>query len=585
MQLHEKAADLPAQTSAGGLHELIVETVGGGSRSVPLAGNRLSVGRSPANELAFVEDHSLSRNHLVFERGEEGWMVKDLGSTNGTEVNAQRLRAPHLLRPGDQIVAGNQKFQFRSLASDQPSGTVFFVRDDTWAGSAELVVKLENVVAQGAAQKSVAPAAVYGKHAVDALIRAGRELLSHRSLSELFEVILDLALESCDAQRGVVMSLEGAELAVRAQRGEGFRISTAVRDRVIQEKASILVRDAFRDDQLRMRQSIVLQKVRSMMVVPLQTGDKVIGLIYIDKSDFINPFTDQELNLLTVMANVAAIRIEQARLVEVEQAERELSRELAQAGEIQASLLPKQIPHVEGMDISGSNIPCRGVGGDYFDCLPFRDGRVALLVGDVSGKGMPAALLMTSLQAMVSVLIKSANSPAEIMETLNRNLSERFPGNRFITLFIAVVDPFTGGIYYSNAGHNRPVLVRADGRLESLKGGDLVIGIDPKAKYQTYRSLMMPGDVLALYSDGITEASPEEEFDEFGEERLGEVLAQHRTDSASSLIERVVQAVSEHAGGGTFADDVTLLIARRVDEPQEGEPRTALGATVEARLR
>jgi serine phosphatase RsbU (regulator of sigma subunit) len=568
--------------SAGTPYELLVESAGGPTRTVSLAGDRLSVGRSPSNELSFVEDHSLSRNHLVFERTSHGWVVRDLGSTNGTEVNSQRLKAPHLLKPGDQIAAGNQKIQFRSLHSEESSGTVYFVRDDTWAGSAELVVKLENVVGD-AAQKSAPAAAVYGRHAVDALIRAGRELLSHRSLSELFEMILDLALESCDGQRGVVMSLEGKELAVRAQRGENFRISSAVRDRVIQEKASILVRDAFRDDQLRMRQSIVLQKVRSMMVVPLQTGSKVIGLIYIDKSDFINPFTDQELNLLTVMANVAAIRIEQARLIEVEQAERELSRELAQAGEIQRSLLPKQLPRIEGMDIAGSNIPCRGVGGDYFDCLPFQDGRIALLVGDVSGKGMPAALLMTSLQAMVSVLIKSANSPAEIMETLNRNLSERFPGNRFITLFLAVIDPFTGGIHYANAGHNRPLLVRANGRVEPLRGGDLVIGIDPHAKYQNYRWLMGPGDVLALYSDGITEASPEGRFDEFGDERLGEVLARHRTESSSSVIERVVQAVADHAGGSTFADDVTVLIARRVEAAPENE-EPILASTVEALL-
>ena len=137
-----------------------------------------------------------------------------------------------------------------------------------------------------------------------------------------------------------------------------------------------------------------------------------------------------------------------------------MSREIEIARDVQQKLFPQRLPEISGVDCAGFCRPAQGVGGDYYDCIPCRDGRIVVTVGDVSGKGMPAALLMTSLQAMISVLVRSVSSPAEMMETLNRNILERCPSNRFITLFIAVIDPFTGGISFCNAGHNRPVALR-----------------------------------------------------------------------------------------------------------------------------
>ena len=178
-----------------------------------------------------------------------------------------------------------------------------------------------------------------GSPQMRALIRAGRELAGHRPLAELFPLIMDLSVEAVMAGRGVLMTLDGDELNVRAARGEGFKISTTVRDRVLKEKASLLVRDAQLDQALREHMSIVEQKVRSMIAVPLQTNDRVIGLIYVDSPNAIREFTREDLNLLTVMANVAAIRIEHARLNEIEEAERAMAKEMHQAALIQERLL------------------------------------------------------------------------------------------------------------------------------------------------------------------------------------------------------------------------------------------------------
>ena len=165
-------------------------------------------------------------------------------------------------------------------------------------------------VERGGGAKASAP--------MQALIRAGQELSENRPLAELFPVILDLAIQAVNAQRGVLLMLEGDKLVAKAHKGEGFRISTAVRDRVIKEKSSILVRDAQLDDAFKGRMSIVEQKVHTMMAVPLQTKDRIIGLIYVDSPFVLREFTKDDLSLLTVMANVAAIRIENARLAEIE---------------------------------------------------------------------------------------------------------------------------------------------------------------------------------------------------------------------------------------------------------------------------
>jgi len=217
---------------------------------------------------------------------------------------------------------------------------VFVEGASTTSPSTTVVASLQGVLSQ---EKEIE-----GGMQMRALIRVGRELSGNLPLSDLFNLIMNLSIEAVGAARGVLMTLEGDELVVRAARGEGFRISSAVRDRVIKEKASLLVRDARLDEAFAGRMSIVQQQIRSMLAAPLQTDDRVIGLIYLDSPHFVHEFTKDDLNLLTVMANVAAIRIEHTRLAEVEQVERMHAKELEQAAEIQRKLLPTSAPAVPG---------------------------------------------------------------------------------------------------------------------------------------------------------------------------------------------------------------------------------------------
>jgi serine phosphatase RsbU (regulator of sigma subunit) len=395
-----------------------------------------------------------------------------------------------------------------------------------------------------------------------AFLRAGKELSQGRPLPELFEVILDLSIEAVGAERGVLMTLEGDRLAVQASRGNGFRISSTVRDQVLNQKASLLIRNVQDEEAFRSMQSIVSQGVRALMAVPLQTDNQVIGLIYVDTSHWLREFSSDDLNLLTVMANVAAIRIERERLAELENARRRMASELEQAAEIQSQFLPACAPQVPGLELAGFNASCRTVGGDYYDFLTYPDGRVAVMVGDVCGKGMPAALLMMGLQARVQVLAAEPNPPAVVVDRLNRVLAAAELNTRFISFFYALLDPASGEFAYSNAGHNPPLLVRANGTVEWLTEGGPVLGIVRNAAYNDVRCVLNPGDVAVLYSDGVTDATNPEELD-FGENRLSEVLQQVHHGSADAILSALTTAVRDWAAGTPAPDDITLVVVRK----------------------
>jgi phosphoserine phosphatase RsbU/P len=541
--------------------ELLIQCPDGQMKTVPLA-DRVSVGRSSAAELCFPEDAGLSRQHFAIEPDGDGWSVQDLGSKNGTFVNQIPLKGRLLLTPGDRISAGHLTIVYSPESAQAAPGVVTVEGGDPSAevSSATVVTSLAGALANPAL--AFPGAGAKAPKSMQALIRAGQELTRNQKLSELFPVILDLAIEAVNAQRGVLMILDNGGLVPKAHKGEGFRISTAVRDRVLREKTSVLVRDTQMDDAFKERLSIVEQRVHTMMAVPLQTKDEIIGLLYVDSPFVLREFTADDLSLLTVMANVAAIRIETARLLEIEEAERILQRDLTQAAEIQGRMLPEGAPTVDGALLAGFNAPCRTVGGDYYDFFPYSGGRVGLALGDVSGKGMPASLMMMALQARVQVLAEDPSNLASFMMRLNKATCAKCPSNRFITFFFCVLDASTGALAFANAGHNPPIVIRASGDAEMLEGGGPVLGVLSIAPYSELHAQLERGDMLVLYSDGVTEAA-NLTYEQFEEERLVDVLRRHRSEPAADIVQAVVNALAEFAAGAPQADDITLLVAKR----------------------
>jgi len=552
---------------------LLIMTPDRQSRRIPLEGDSLSLGRAHSNDLSFPEDASLSRRHFRLLRDEGGWWAEDLGSKNGTLLNDARMTSKQLLSHGDRISAGQLTITVVDSDADSQEGVVFVPEEGPESHSqATVMTSLEGLLSgevtspfTGAPRPQPRPGGQgveFDSPEIQVLIRAGRLLADKMPLEQLFPLILDLSINSVGAERGVLMTLEGDSLVTRAVHGDGFRISTMVRDRVLKEKTSILVRDLQQDEAFKQQVSIFEQRIHTMMAVPLQTENRVIGLIYVDSRSFVREFKPDDLNLLTVLANVAAIRIEHQRYAEIERREQIRTRDLDQAAEIQRMILPGDAPQIDGLDIAGHNQPCRTVGGDYYDFINCNDGRLAVVLGDVAGKGMAAALLMSNLQATVRLLGEDPGDLAKLMSRLDHNVAANCPSNRFITFFFSLIDPDTTDLVYCNAGHNPPLVIRSDGQVDHLRAEGTVLGILPQLGYHERTQTFKNGDLIAIFSDGVTE-SENSAGEEYGEQRLAELLVASRDEPAAAIIDRVNQSLVDWTSSAPAADDITLVVVRR----------------------
>lgn len=538
--------------------ELVIE-VNGGRSVFRLEGSSYRVGRSPSNQLSYPGVEGLSRQHLAIERQGDRWVARDLGSTNGSLVNGDRISEPRILRPGDRITAGELTLLYREAPLKPAAGTAVVFTDDepSAAGVITMSESLQGLMAEESEE---------GSRHMQALITAGRELATHLPLPKLFDLILDLSVNAAGAARGVLMTLENRELQVRSTKGQGLRISSHVRDLVIQERRSLLVDDAMMDSDLGGHASIVANQIRSIMAVPLQTEERVIGLIYLDSAHFVKEFTKQDLNLLTVMANMAAVRIENARLAEVEQAERLRASELEHAATIQRSILPGKFPPFPertDFELHAAMTPAKEVGGDLFDFFLLDPERLGFVVGDVSGKGVPAALFMAITRTLLRAAAHHEASPGACLTYMNQSLTEQYAADMFVTLFYGILNTRTGVLEYSNGGHNPPYAFSPDGTVRPLKEPcGPMLGFFQGFQYPTRSTEIRPGEGVLVFTDGVTEACNKKgEF--YEDSRLEAYIAAHASQTADELVRGVHAEVERFEAGARRADDITVLAVRR----------------------
>ena len=302
--------------------------------------------------------------------------------------------------------------------------------------------------------------------------------------------------------------------------------------------------------------------IRSLLCVPMMIKSELKGVLTVYNKKEGKQFTDEDQRLLAIIAAQSAQVVENARLYESEQTLMRMKEEVRLAARIQSDLLPSSAPTIEGYDIAGTSVPAQVVGGDYFDFIPTDDNRIAVCLADVSGKGLPASLLMANVQATLRGQTFLGVSPKVCVQRANKLLYLSTSPEKFVTLFYAILDPKLHQLAFSNAGHDNPFLLTADGHTERLGTGGMVLSILEDFPYEEALVSMGPGDVLVVYSDGITEAVNTSEV-QFGEERLAKVIQEHRHESASGLLECIVKEVKTFAGGMAQADDMTLLIVKR----------------------
>jgi len=298
-------------------------------------------------------------------------------------------------------------------------------------------------------------------------------------------------------------------------------------------------------------EQLAVKQLGTALIVPMRRGEEPIGFISVGRKLSDQEFEPDEIEFLAAAADQTASAIYNLGL-------RKQAREYQEAREIQERLLPKQIPQARGLEISGSWRPARIVGGDYFDVFKLNENKLGLCIGDVSGKGMPAALLMCNLQAVVRALATETTSPRELVAKVNRVMWANTAEDKFITLFYAVVDAEARILQFTNAGHNAPVLTRQDGTQMRLEEGGLILGTFQEAAYGQGQIELRPEDRLVMFTDGITEAVNQEE-EEFGETRLVAASFRGRQLSADALRRFLLDLVTEFCGG-EFEDDATVLV-------------------------
>lgn len=531
-------------------------------------GDAVVVGRSSDAEIA-VPDRSMSRRHArLFREGGE-WLVEDLGSRNGTLLNGRRITDPTPVGIGTALRIGSTTINVTEGAGKTPltSAGIEFDGHTVFRSAAELL-KEPQAISSGAVSVEDDVLRRYTAR-LKVLNEVHQSLDRALPLEDLLELILDRAFDNLRPEEGTIF-LKGADgeyyrAASRSVKGEGSKslYSRSLVLQVVEKGQAALVLDTTADERFNQAMSLLDAGVRSLVAAPLLDPAGALGLIVLGSTLGIRQFTEGDMELLTSLASVAAMRIRNTRLAEQAVERERLERDVALARQIQVGLLPKALPEIDGWQLYAHNIPSRGVSGDFYKVEAIDDGTCAIMVADVSGKGIAASLLTASLEALAAGPIHDAVAPEQICHRVSHLLFERTPPEKYATGFLASFDPASGVFRYCNAGHNPGIVLRTNGKVELLASTGMPLGILPTGVYGGDEVTLEMGDTVVLYTDGLTEAeNPAEE--EYGEERLADLCAQHRSESLEDLAATISADQDTYVQGVPYVDDRTVVMVRRV---------------------
>ncbi len=554
------------------------------NKNIPLSGDALVIGRDEKECQIVIPHHAVSRKHAQVLRVNGQFYIEDLKSRNRTFVNSKEVTTRQALKPDDRIKICDFLFRFHDERAVRPQPLPDWlskgraVDEDEETGQ----TTIEGSATKGAAQSflEVAPS-----ERLRALLEISTNLSRTHELDVLLSQIADTLFGVFkQADRCFVLMLEenGRALpkAVKSRRAgmEDTRFSKTIVKKTLDSMQSYLSEDAGSDAALGPAASIAEFKIRSVMCVPLSTADgRPIGALQLDTQDRTKKFSLDDLNLLTIVANLASISIEKARML-AQMLEREKeAKEIELARKVQLGFLPQTLPDVAGYEFYSHYSPAQTVGGDYYDFVPLRDGRIAIVLGDVAGKGVSAALLVAKLSSEVRFCLLTVPDLAQAVGLLNDQMSNSM-GDRFVTLAVLVLDPTEHTLTIVNAGHMSPKLYRAatDQLVDAISLDDTgtPIGAQPGYPFGQVTVQLDVGDSLAVYTDGVTDAmNPAGAM--FGPEAVDRCLVPD--DSALSaaaqrpkyLGERLVNAVRKHANGRAQNDDIAVVTFGRL-EPNTG---------------
>jgi serine phosphatase RsbU (regulator of sigma subunit) len=455
-------------------------------------------------------------------------------------------------------------------ASDQMLGTVSIRREE---------LQKENIGArQKAYENHEAILGSISQRRMEVLYKVSSKISTILDLQQLLDELLGLIFEELPADRGSILLFDQANRRLRTMASHSrhqagakvkVRISKTIVKEVLRTKESLLTTDAQKDERIDLGRSIVDENIRSALCVPLVRQERILGIVFLDTHDSVRQFNRDDLDLLTAIAMQAAVALENARLIK-EMGDRErIKHELALATMIQKQLLPKKLPRSDVIEVYGKMIPAKEMSGDYFDFMDHDgDGAFHICIGDVSGKGLPAGLVMVMARCYLRPLSKIHTSPRAILAEANRMLYEDTRKDMFMSCLVMHWSDETQRFSWSGAGHEHLIIYRArTRRTEAIKAGGCVLAAvrDADRLFVDHELYLEPGDAVVLYTDGVTEAkNPTDEF--FAQETLQPVqrlVELYGHLSAKDLLEAVLWELKQFINGAEQADDITVVTIKR----------------------
>lgn len=525
-------------------------------------GERCVIGRQSDCSLEITDD-TVSRRHAVITRESDGFYVEDLGSSNGTFVNGTEVRRVRL-QHGDTIKLSRAVLSFRD-ERQQTQTAVSVVREQTRNSA---VINPHEAVAtlmrDSAALDSVDQLEDVHQKLLT-MTRFSEAIRSTLDLNSLLDRVLELLFEVFpQGQRSFVMLYdEGGVLRPAASRStlsEGeLKISSSVLDAVVKDRKAILSNNAIEDSRFGSGMSIVEGGTNSLMAAPLLFRNEVLGVIHIDTTLANAPFSEDDLSLFGgLAAAVVSVSVANARLHENLLRRQRLEQELTIAQTVQKSFLPKRVPESDAVELAYHYALAYQVGGDFYDIMELAGGPLAITIGDVSGKGIPAALLMAKTISEMRVAANSRTSPAEMFKMVNEMMLGTVSTEMFVTAASCFFNPADGTTVLSDAGHNPPILKPLSGRAEYVElSKGFPLGVVEDGQYSNVELSLGRGDVLLFYTDGVTDAA-DSEGASFGTDRLINAVDSAQPGAANA-IESVLTAVGNFVGLTRPFDDLTML--------------------------
>jgi len=543
---------------------------GGEATPFELTGRETIIGRHPECEVQ-LHSNMVSRRHATVEQEGDEHFISDLGSGNGTFLNGRRIEERTPLAHLDRIKLGPVLLRFESDTASSRSG-----HDLSSSGTGLFNVDIASDQDDGATiMGSAGHGSGFGMFDVrpeaklKGVLEISRALAGSTDLRSLLPKLLDTLFKIFPkADRGCVLlkDRESGQMQVAAQKyrradaDETVRISRTVLNRVLEEKSGVLSADAACDARFQAAESISNLTIRSVMCVPMLGLDgEPMGVINIDSQNPVNQFKQDDLELLIAVAGQAALTYESTRLLVSHLEKQRQDNELAIAHNVQQALLPQTLPPVPGYDFYASYHSALAVGGDYYNVLPLGKDKVCIAFGDVAGKGVPGALVMSRLSSVVETTMEFTDDVEQAIDAINRHMCAHAADGRFVTFILAVIDLTTHRISLVNAGHMSPIIRKPDGGVENFHEDSIgiPIGILENYSYDVVTRDLALGESMVIVTDGVDEAmNPDGEL--YTKERVVEFVKQ-TFDNAAALGTALLDDVRRHANGRPQNDDITIM--------------------------